>query len=81
MYPCRRHRFPHRILLVVMLGVLLPSGVLATDAHQAAKVGRAMGDAIGSALNGGNGHLGVSGDGIGNMAAQAANEGGNPAVL
>jgi len=36
---------------------------------------------IGSALNGGSGHLGVSGDDVGNVAAQAANEGGNPAVL
>jgi len=81
MYPCRCHRLPDRILLVVMLGALLPAGVLAADAHQAAKAGQAVGDAIGNALNGGNGHLGVSGDDIGNVAAQAANEGGNPAVL
>ncbi|MGB5938970.1 MAG: hypothetical protein WBG81_06040 [Rhodanobacter sp.] len=78
MYPCRCHRFPDRILLV-LLSVLLPAGVLAADARQAVRP--AVGDAIGSALNGGNGHLGVSGDDIGNVAAQAANEGGNPAVL
>jgi len=82
MYPCRCHRLPDRILLVAMLGaLLLPAGVWAADAQQAVKAGQAAGDAIGSALNGGNGHLGVSGDGIGNVAAQAANEGGNPAVL
>ena len=37
MYPCHRHRFTDRIVLVLMLGSLLPTSVLAADAHLAVK--------------------------------------------